>query len=217
MPLKNCQGKIVYESAEGGFGLIRINASIHEPGPRRFVIAHEIGHFFNEKVPLKRCTSQDMIPVRSGHGSENDANAFAVELLMKEEWFTRFVKGKEPGVAVIKEAAEYFTVSLSAAAIRYSQVGNFPVAVIMSRNGKVIWSARSELFPYQFIGKGYRVNDASEADAFYKGKPMDPEPHPVLADAWFLENYNFRRGHIMMEQCLPMPNYNSVLAVVWEK
>jgi len=123
---------------------------------------------------------------------------------------------KGPGIETIKQAAGFFGVSLSAAAIRYSQVGNFPVAVIMAHKGKVLWSSISELFPYQYIGKNYPVNGYSEADAFFARKEIDLSPHSVLEDSWFQNDSNFRKErHPLIEQCLPMPGYNSVLTVVW--
>lgn len=211
--LSNCQGKIAYEET---MGLIKVSTAVREPGARRFVIAHEMGHFFNEKSKLNRCASQDMLPVKSKKVGEDDANAFAVELLMKKEWYSEFVKDKDPGIEAIRKAAEYFGVSLSAAAIRYSQAGNFPVAVIMTHKRKVSWSSISELFPYQYVGKHHPVNSYSEAEAFYSGTKVDTAPHSVLADSWFLEDRSFRRNHSLVEQILPMPNYNSLLAVVWE-
>lgn len=211
--LINCQGKIRYEES---YGLIKVSNAIREPGTRRFVTAHEMGHYYNDKKRETFCKAEDLIGVKSNKVDEDNANAFAVELLMKKEWYSGFVKEKEPGIETIKAAAEYFGVSLSAAAIRYSQAGNFPVAVIMVHKGKVSWSAISELFPYQYVGRGYPANGASEADAFFNGQEANLEPHTVLADSWFLNDRTFRHDHMLVEQVLPMPNYHSLLAVIWE-
>ena len=212
--LANCQGKIRYEQ---DCGLIKISSAIREPGARRFVIAHEMGHFFSESSRLNNCSSRYLTPVRSNPQNENNANAFAVEFLMRREWYEAFVKDKDPGIDTIREAAEYFAVSLSAAAIRYAQAGNFPIAAIMAHRGRVSWSAISESFPYQFIGKSCQVNGSSEAYAFFRGEEVDTSPHTVLADSWFLNDRNFRRCHFLTEQCLPMPNYKSILTVLWEE
>jgi len=205
-------------------GLIKVSASSKEPGQRRFTIAHEIGHFLLDKNPIHLCRMEDMVGYKSKKEEENAANAFAAELLMKKEWYAGFVKDKAPGIETIKQAAEYFGVSLSASAIRYSQAGNFPVAVIMSckgahNEGRVSWSAISESFPYRYVGKGYKVNKFSEADKFFSqgsGKKMDLKPHRVLADSWFSDTRGFRPNHYLVEQCLPMPNYDCVLTVVWQ-
>jgi hypothetical protein len=190
---------------------------VREVGTRRFIIAHEMGHFFNERSKLNRCTPQDIVPVKSKRESENDANDFATELLMKEDWYIDFVMNKDPSIQTIREAAEYFGVSLSATAIRYSRLGNYPVAVIMVHNRKVSWSSINEFFPYQFVGKSY-VNFYSEAERFFGGQEVDTQPHSILEDAWFQNDRNFRKErHLLLEQCLPMPSYNSMLVVVWEE
>jgi hypothetical protein len=87
----------------------------------------------------------------------------------------------------------------------------------MTHKSKISWSAISELFPYQFVGKNYSVNSYSEAEGFLTGKEIDTKPHTVLADSWFLEDHGFTPNHILVEQCLPKPNYDSVLTVVWEE
>ena len=46
--MKGSLGKIIYEE---GFGLIKINNSIQEPGQKRFTMAHELGHYCNEDLP----------------------------------------------------------------------------------------------------------------------------------------------------------------------
>lgn len=46
IPLKNYMGMINFTSK---YGLITINSETHEPGQRKFTLAHEMGHFFNEK------------------------------------------------------------------------------------------------------------------------------------------------------------------------
>ena len=200
-----------------GCGIIRLSDNIKVEGQWRFTIAHEMGHFYNEKKKETFCRAADLIGARSNKAEEDDANDFAAEFLMKKEWFAGFVKDKTPSIETIKEAADYFNVSLSAAAIRYSQAGTFPVAVIMSRNGKVSWSAISESFPYQYIRKGRAVNSASKAHAFFAGKETDPEPHEVPADSWFPGDKNLRTKHRLVEECLPMPNYKSVLTIIREQ
>jgi len=211
--LSNCVGR---SSFGQGCGIIMLSTGIKVVGQRRFTIAHEMGHFYNGKNREIFCKAEDLIGAKSKKNEEDEANAFAVELLMKKEWFTDFVKDKCPGIGTIKAAAEYFRVSLSAAAIRYSEAGNFPVAVIMVHKGRVSWSAISEIFPYQYVRRHYPVNSYSEAEAFYSGRDVNTEPHTVLADSWFLDDRSFRPNHKLVEQCLPMPNYHSVLVVVWE-
>lgn len=177
-------------------GLIKVSKYSKQSGQRRFTIAHEIGHFLLDKEPVHICKIEDMVGYKSKKADEDKANAFAVEFLMKKKWYEDFVKDKDPGIKTIREAAEYFGVSLTASAIRYPQVENFPDAVIISRRkhgGQVLWPAISESFPYQYIPIDYPVIGSSEATRSFMGEQVDTKPHDVLADSWFLNDFNFRR------------------------
>jgi Zn-dependent peptidase ImmA (M78 family) len=92
------------------------------PERSRFTIAHELGHVIFDKDYIKTHGSIDRDGVASDETyrqREVKANAFAAELLMPEEEFVDFfIKG-----GTIEEAAEYFFVSLMAAAIRATNLG----------------------------------------------------------------------------------------------
>src|SRR3990170_782634 len=47
--MKGNLGKIIYQD---GYGLIKINSGIQEAGQKRFTLAHELGHYCNEKDAL---------------------------------------------------------------------------------------------------------------------------------------------------------------------
>jgi Zn-dependent peptidase ImmA (M78 family) len=212
--LDYCEASIIYEES---YGLVKISKNIREPGARRFALAHEMGHFYNDKLRLHRCSSEDLLTLKSKKMLEDNANAFAVELLMKKDWFVDFVKGCNPGIEAIRDAAKYFGVSMTAAAIRYAGVDVFPVAVISSKHGKVLWSAISKSFRFQYIQRGQPVNEYSAAYDFFIGKDVSPEPQEILADAWFQNDKDFANGIFMMEQTLVLKNYDALLTLVWEK
>ena len=68
------------------YGLIKISNKISDEGQKRFVIAHELGHFINErKKNIHGCTPADLLGYKSKKQFEKDANTFAAELLMREE------------------------------------------------------------------------------------------------------------------------------------
>ena len=200
-----------------GYGIMKISKNIKEYGQKRFVIAHEMGHFYTQKCNHKHCNSNDLLAYKPDSGHENDANQFAAELLMREEWFTDFTKKHILNLELLKDTAEYFKVSLTAAAIRYAEIGNTPIAVILSKAGSVYASIINTDFPYQFVPKGYKVNEFSNAFEFYQRGEMNEEPDEVLADAWFTEDFNYEPGKLLIEQNLPMPRYNSVLTIIYEK
>jgi len=213
-PLANCQGKIVYDES---CGLIRISTAIREAGTKRFTIAHEMGHFFNEKPHFNNCTRNDLLPVRSHRTSENNANAFAVELLMKREWYMEFVENRKPGIDTIEAAAEFFGVSLSAAAIRYSLLASVPTAVIMSRNRKVLWVSINKRFPYRFTRREYSASLSPDPSDIASGNEIHQKPIPVITDTWSPKDRSSPPPHVLTEECLFMPTYDAVLSLVWEE
>jgi len=73
-----------------GKTLIGVNASHHE-NRKRFTIAHELGHFkLHDKGVFVDHEKNFHVKFRSKHTGfdpeESEANAFAAELLMPEEW-----------------------------------------------------------------------------------------------------------------------------------
>lgn len=201
------------------FGHVSISKSIAEPGAKRFTLAHELGHFINEKLhinnyKLMKCDFRDI------YGSkklEADANIFAAELLMHRPWFNKIILNKPVNVELIKETAEQLGVSLTAAALRYVEIGQYPTAVIMSRSGKVAWSSINEFFPYKWIPKDYVVRQESSAYDFFSGTEMQTCDDLVPAHTWFSEDKKCNSSDFLCEQNIAMPKYGSVLTLLWQK
>jgi Zn-dependent peptidase ImmA (M78 family) len=225
-------GRIVFNER---CGIMRIDSTIKEVGHRRTVIAHELGHFKLHQNKLKGCTKLELLTHQNNKPQENDANVFAAELLMPEEWIKDFMKGKKPDRYLLSKFCEYFNVSISSAALRISILDIFPVAVIMSKDGIVQWSSISKSFPFKWIPVGYKVNNNSYAYDLFEDmkKPVFGTPaetggllsaeennhcfEEVLADAWFWEDRNYKKNFLMYEYNIPMPAYNSVLTILYLK
>lgn len=214
--LDTCEGELVFNN---GIGIISIDAGLAEAGQKRFTIAHELGHYFNSGKSANSffCSGLDIRGIRQNITAEVDANDFAAELLMPEEWFRNYTKGKKFSKDVLSRTAEYFNVSLSAAAMRYALIGNHPTAIIMSRDGVVKWSVINKYFPFQFIRTGSEVTSSSYAYEFFKGEKISADPEIILADAWFWEDLTYKKDYFLCEQNIPMYRYNAVLTVLWEK
>lgn len=218
-------GRIVFNER---CGIMRIDKAIKEYGQRRTVIAHELGHFKLHQNKLKGCTKLELLTHQNNKPQENEANVFAAELLMPEEWIREFMRGKKPDRYLLSKFCEYFNVSISSASLRISLLDIFPVAVILSKDGVVQWSSISKSFPFKWIPKGYKVNNNSYAyDLFenmnhyvndvYAEVSKDSGFEEVLADAWFWEDRNYKKNFLMYEYNVPMPAYNSVLTILFLK
>jgi len=217
------------------YGLISISRSIVEPGAKRFTLAHELGHYCNEKLnlayrqagiknyKLMQCKPDDIYSYNVKKVSENNANIFAAELLMFRPWFNKIILNRPVNMDLIKETAEQLGVSLTAAAYRYAETGQYPVAVIMSRDGKVEWTYINEYFPYKWIPKGYIVRKESSAYDFFtalkKNQPITEIQtcdDLVPAHTWFSEDFKCPKDVYLKEQNVAMPNYGAVLTLLWE-
>lgn len=223
---RNLAGKEGELVLKDGLGVISIDSKIAEPGQKRFTIAHELGHYYNEAVPGFRngqsdfyfsCSGEDIRSIYNKNINEVNANNFAAELLMPEEWFKKFTTGKKFDKKLLSETAGYFSTSLSATALRYAEAGNHPTAVVMSKDGKVKWVKVNSYFPFKFIRTGSEVSSLSYSFEFYKDKPIPDEPELILSDAWFAEDFKYKKDYFLFEQNIPMYRYNAVLTILWEK
>lgn len=211
--LNNCEGKILFENNSG---VITVN-SLSDSNQKRFTIAHEAGHFFNEKgTGSYKCGYDEFYGLKRNYEREANANDFAGELLMHQKWFVEFIGIKKITFELMKETSEYFNVSLSAVALRYSVIGFYPIAVIMSKNKIIKWVSINKNFRYQFIRVGAKVTDSSYAFDYFENL-NEPNCEVVSAEAWFKEDFKLKnRNARIMEMNIPMKKYNSVLTVLWE-
>jgi Zn-dependent peptidase ImmA (M78 family) len=103
----------------------------HSPTRQRFSIAHEIGHMLLHKTETFHLAERHQVKfrdLRSATGQDSDeieANQFAAELLMPEEFLARDIVeyfGDDPEIAVAGLAKKY-QVSEQAMAIRLGALG----------------------------------------------------------------------------------------------
>ena len=198
-------------------GLITIDKNIKEEGRKNFTIAHEVGHYYLQKAREFICKKSDFYYFLSTQDPEKEANIFASELLMPEEWIKEFVKWKNEAKETVERAAQMFKTSISSMAIRYAEDGRFPIAVIFNQDMRVKWSCINKFFPFQWIEHGQKVNDFSKAYEFYLGQEINSEVNDILADAWFSKDKNYRKGKYLYEQNIAMRAYNGVLTLVWDE
>ena len=113
-------------------GVIGINAD-HHPNRQRFTIAHELGHFLlhsGEDVHIDQQFVMLRRDVKSSEGTneeEMEANLFAAELLMPEEFLAEDIRGFDfldhVDESRISELAKKYRVSSQAMTIRLTTLG----------------------------------------------------------------------------------------------
>ncbi len=197
-------------------GLITIDKNIKEEGRKNFTIAHEVGHYYLQKAREFICKKSDFYYFLSTQDPEKEANIFAAELLMPEEWVKEHAKWKNEAGETIETASKIFNTTISSMAIRYAEHGRFPIAVIFSQDMRVKWTCINEFFPFRWIENGQKVNQYSKAYEFYSGKEINSDVNDILADAWFSRDKNYRKEKYLYEQNIAMRAYNGVLTLVWD-
>lgn len=180
---------------------------------RRWAIAHELGHLETHSGAgyLGLCTGEDMLLDHLGSGQEQEANAFAAELLMPEDLYKKRCDVARVTWAPIRALAADFQVSVTAAGLRFLAFTDDRVAVVSSKNGVVQWTFSTRDFGPR-LKKGERLDPMSLAyDVFAKGRCSEV-PETVDASAWVP---NARDGSEVIEHLLPMSAYNTVLSLLW--
>ena len=157
---------------ERSSGMILVNEkSAHER--RRYSTAHELGHYVcgwhNATTGWFRCTKQDMATenyrlARSLHArQENEANAFAIELLAPEYLIAPYLRGY-PDLGKVLAMGQLLEISKVAAARRFAYRHPKPVAVVFSQKGAFLYAHRGGEFPWLKLVKGELLQDTPKVD-----------------------------------------------------
>lgn len=132
------------------FGII-VSNDCPTPGHRRFTLAHELGHYHLDGHVEQLFRSGDgLAPSLGGHFRgrkdpiEVEADAFAGELLVPTAFARPLLDRGLIGMQSVLLLRDAFDVSLSCAGVRLAQLADEPLVVVLSKDGAVEWTARSE-------------------------------------------------------------------------
>jgi hypothetical protein len=209
MPLDGAEACVV---RRGDRGTIIIRPGL-DPGKRRFNLAHELGHFLiHAELALKPCTESDLAPWAPRPEVEREADEFATNLLLPEEFFVPRIRATAPSLDFVSELAREFSTSVTATALRYVELSGLPCAVVVSSDDGVEWFRVAEGFPGWFE-KGRPVHGDSWAYSALRGEELPTGMQPILATAWFKER---RWKDVMIrEQAIRLGSYGKALSLIW--
>jgi hypothetical protein len=136
--LTGCLARLV---RKGNRGVIRTKLGIREPGRKRFAIAHELGHWFLHEKESQYfvCTAEQMRDYK-GSPLEVEANIFASELLMPTYLFRPLAQDAPPTLEIVSDLSATFVTSLTATGMKFVDLNRHECVLVLSTNGKVIWS-----------------------------------------------------------------------------
>ncbi|WP_181309026.1 ImmA/IrrE family metallo-endopeptidase [Rufibacter sp. XAAS-G3-1] len=214
-PMQGAEGCILMS---GNNAVITVNSNIASPGKRNFVIAHEIGHFVlhNGLTPLYSDTDKTLAEWHRNGPQEQQANQFASELLMPSDLFKSKVAGKKLSLSLIEQTAAYFGVSLTAAFLKYKDLGSYPVMVIYIEGGVIQWKQASSDFPFQWLLLKEKVPVYTVAGDYFNDKGLEAKPEKVDAIEWFPSDFQLKYDPNcqLWEQCFPV-SVDGLISCLW--
>ena len=211
--IRGAEGRLI---RRGKRAIAVVDASITQHGKRRFVAAHELGHYeLHADEPVFVCDQAAFLDWHRRRPAETEANRFAAELLMPRAGFLTDGRASPTSFEVIGDLAETRRVSLTAAAFRYVHLDIAPSAIVFSRRGQIEWSVVSTSLPLQYVGPRRPVHRDSGAGEYFRTGRTSLSPEWTPVEAWFLDD-SLVRGDRYLEQCRPMPSYEACLSLIWQ-
>lgn len=217
-PLIGKEGEIV---SIGGKSVITINSKINFESKKRFVAAHEMGHYemHRDLLPIVIDTEYDLINWYKAGQQETEANEFAAEFLMPSELFYDECKGKIFGPNIIDSLADRFQVSKTATILKFVKSGNYPVCLVYGHNNRMKWWKKSEDFinylKFEHDDPPPSGSVAHELFTLDKSYFKEERKQEIWKSTWF-ELRPDEQDKIIYEYCLFAKSYNYTLSVIWE-
>jgi len=210
--LEGMDGRIV---REGNAAIITVNSAITYEGQKRFVIAHELGHFFlHPNTRQVESVNQEQTNNWSERQEieEYEANIFAAELLMPSDMLCEKIKGKTPSFELIESLQKDFRTTLTATAVQYVLNTKEECAIVSSSSRQRLWYILSPGFSFRM-----------QADSYIHGLSCAAEVGPnkraarsskIEADYW-IEGYRGQHKAYITEDARYFPTLNRSLSLLW--
>jgi hypothetical protein len=161
---------------------------------------------------LVLCTEQDMFVWNENKSQEIEANDFAANILMPDDFFAPHTKHKLPDIRRIAELAGEFRTNLTATALRYVQTSSEPCAIAICKEGIIKWYKSSKTFNYH-LKVGNKLDPDSYAFDFYDGVNLPDEPDRVPAYAWLSGTFDTEAEIVV--HSVALSRYGVVLSLLW--
>ena len=219
--LKGFEGTLL-ANAEKTEGVIVINNGV-KLDRQRFTLGHELGHFMIPRHGHQmQCSSADLSARSIPHMATNlvieaEANEFSAELLMpknlvkQQEWFKT-----TPSIEGVLAFAKKFEVSFQAAAIRFADLHDFPITVVISRQGRIVFGYKRQDFPLWLkVGKkGDLIPPKSLTGLIDSTKPETFNSDECLSSLWFCTHKHYELPENLIEDVYVQEN-GYVATILW--
>jgi len=179
---------------------------------RRLALAHELGHVeLHEAVSQAFvCETAEMLSIYKASDVEREANYFGAVLLMPTRFALPAVTAALPRIDAMKGLADRFGTSLTASALRFTELTADECAVVLSKNGAVSWWRAGGGFA-GFIKRG-PLDEYTFAHDVAHSRSIPSGPQRVDADAWL--SSRFQSEDFLFEESTPLGSTGVVLSVL---
>ncbi|MES1181825.1 MAG: ImmA/IrrE family metallo-endopeptidase, partial [Flavobacterium sp.] len=210
--MTGADGRIIFGKE---YASVSINSKIQNKSKRRFVIAHEIGHLKLHRKLAKffNCDEKSFMEWHQKGSHETEANEFAAELLMPSSLFKDISSRETFSVKHLLNVSKLFNTSVTSTAIRYAEIGKFPIALFYCQDSRIAWYRVNSHFLCKFPRVKEDVASNSVAFDFFKTGNVKEDPSLVLPKIWF-KDIQLKSDQYFFEQCFPIPSLNAVISFV---
>ena len=149
-------GMTIYDNGKFYIHINTYNGNRVDTDRGRFTLAHELGHYFidTHRIGLKNglLEPHPSLTNKAQYFSiEREADYFAACLLMPEERFRKDIGNKKFGIKVIDYLRSEYKISRTACALRFADIGNYPLLIVYAENNIIRWFYSSEDFPFKWM------------------------------------------------------------------
>lgn len=196
---------------------------IKSEGFQRFSIAHELGHYFIDGHPDSvfrgdATVHESRAGFASGDQIELEADHFAAGLLMPRHLFKAAISRYEDGLGAIRSLAGVCNTSLTASAIRYAELTDAAIAVVMSTGSSVEYCfsspAMRRVKGYMHLKKGLALPRESLTKNFNQNsaniEAAKQETDDTDLSVWFHTDEEIEAS----EEVIGLGDYGKTLTVI---
>ena len=213
--LNGMDGSLLRNNEEA---IITVNNSIKEIGKKRFVIAHELGHYFlhPDTRQFDILKEQDIYQWSyKSNPEEFEANTFAAELLMPDSLFEPCITNEEPSFQLISNLADQFNTTFTATAIRLVKLIKEPCALVASEKLRRKWFTANEHFEFR-LNEDESIRESTCAAEIHAGITDSSRDDKIPAGAW-IEDYEEDYRNCITEDSIALGRYGLILSLLWIK
>jgi hypothetical protein len=211
-PLRGMDGCLI---RQGQSAIITVRSTLKFEGQRRFVIGHELGHFFLhprtrqiETVDKQEANNWS----EKQETEEYEANLFAAELLMPRALFAPRGVGQEPSFKLIENLAAEFSTTLTAAAVQFVLTTTEECAVVSVEERRRKWFILSPGFSFRMLQDDYVHGHSCAAEV--NASKRSARCAEIEAGFW-LEGFNGDHKSYITEDARFFPSLGRSLSLLW--